>query len=231
MSRKPATGDDLPLFVDLPLDLPGAAADDELVADEPADEPADDDGSVGGARLARRAPAPDAERLAVQTDLFARPLLSDDDGDAADAADDFAPMEPAIEGAGEPARLRDRCLGGLADLSVHGAVLGVVLIALWLFDLPMSRQQLPALGVFLLLFSWIYTVVPLAFWGQTPGMAWVGLASRADAGEPLTFGQTVRRWFGSLLTLGLAGLPVLLALRGGGSLADRISDTHTETTG
>ncbi|MBZ0149688.1 MAG: branched-chain amino acid ABC transporter permease [Pseudorhodoplanes sp.] len=69
-------------------------------------------------------------------------------------------------------------------------------------------------------------VISLAFWGQTPGMAWVGLVARTVAGEPLSFGQTALRWAGSWLTwatLGLAGLSAL----SGRSLADRVSGSAT----
>ena len=57
-------------------------------------------------------------------------------------------------------------------------------------------------------------------------MAWAGLVSQNRDGEPLTFDQTARRWIGALLTLGTAGLPLLLALRGR-SLADLLSGSVT----
>ena len=90
-----------------------------------------------------------------------------------------------------------------------------------------SWRDVPPLLVFALLFSFLYSVFSLAFWGQTPGMAWAGQLARSVTGEPLTFGQTALRWLGGLLTLLLAGLPLLLALAGGRSLADRISDSKT----
>ena len=80
--------------------------------------------------------------------------------------------------------------------------------------------------LFLLAWSFLYFVIALAFWGQTPGMAWAGVIARARAEEPLSFGQTVRRWAGAWLTWALAGLPGLLALTGR-SLADRLSDSRT----
>ncbi|HUP42559.1 MAG TPA: RDD family protein, partial [Thermoanaerobaculia bacterium] len=85
----------------------------------------------------------------------------------------------------------------------------------------------PALVLFLLVFSFLYTVLPLAFWGQTPGMAWAGLVARARGYESLTFSQTGRRWLGGLLTAALLGLPALLAAGGGRSMADRLSDSDT----
>lgn len=85
------------------------------------------------------------------------------------------------------------------------------------------------LAVFVAVFSFLYTVIPLAFWGRTLGMTRVGLvASGGD--EPqgaLTFGQTALRWSGGLLTVALLGLPSLLALLGGRSLTDRLSGSRT----
>ncbi len=63
-----------------------------------------------------------------------------------------------------------------------------------------SLADWPAFALFLLSFSFLYTVVPLAFWGHTLGMAWGGLTSRNRDGEPLTFDQTARRWLGGILT-------------------------------
>ena len=84
----------------------------------------------------------------------------------------------------------------------------------------------PAVALFLLSFSFLYTVVPLAFWGHTPGMAWAGLDARGRDGEPLAFDQTARRWIGGILTLLLLGLPLLLAF-GGRSLSDLLSGSET----
>ncbi len=80
--------------------------------------------------------------------------------------------------------------------------------------------------VLALVFSFLYWVVPLAFWGQTPGMAWVGHSARSSSGEPLSFGQTFLRWLGAVFTLALAGFPLLLALSGR-SFTDRLSDSRT----
>jgi hypothetical protein len=84
--------------------------------------------------------------------------------------------------------------------------------------------QLPGFAVLLLVVSLFYTVVPLAFWGRTPGMAALGLACRGDDGQPLAFAEAGRRWLGGLLTVLLLGLPALLLLAGSRrSLADRLS--------
>ncbi|HSM51631.1 MAG TPA: RDD family protein, partial [Thermoanaerobaculia bacterium] len=84
----------------------------------------------------------------------------------------------------------------------------------------------PAYAAFLVAFSFLYWVIPLAFWGQTPGMVWAGVVARNLDDGPLAFGQTARRWLGSLLSLALLGLPGLGALRGR-SLADWMSGSRT----
>ena len=57
-------------------------------------------------------------------------------------------------------------------------------------------------------------------------MAWIGNVARSLDDEPLSFGQAIMRWVGALLTLGFAGLPVLLSL-GGRSLSDWLSESKT----
>lgn len=114
--------------------------------------------------------------------------------------------------------------GGMLLVVAAGAILGAYLLGVrW------DAADLPALGMFLLVFSFVYSVMPLAFWGRTPGMALARLLSRGADGGPLTFGQTALRWLGGLVTVALAGLPLLLALPGlgGRSLADRLSGSHT----
>jgi uncharacterized RDD family membrane protein YckC len=85
--------------------------------------------------------------------------------------------------------------------------------------------QLAPLAIFVLAWSFLYSVIALAFWGQTPGMAWAGILARGADGEPLSFGQTALRWAGTWLTVALLGLPGLLALTGA-SLADRLSGSR-----
>lgn len=119
-----------------------------------------------------------------------------------------------------------RLLAGLADLAVHGAVLVLVLLGERLLGVRWSPAQWPGLAVFLLAFSFLYTVVPLAFWGQTPGMSVVGILACTEEGENLSFPQTAARWAAALLTALLAGLPLLFAV-GGVSLSDRLSTSVT----
>jgi uncharacterized RDD family membrane protein YckC len=142
------------------------------------------------------------------------------------------PVEEVRLGSGRGRALRrarpsTRWLAGLADLAVHVAMALALLFGARLLDVHAGLGDWPALIVFLLVFSFLYHVLPLAFWGQTPGMAWAGLVARTAEGENLTFGQTARRWLGALATLLLAGLPALLSLAGGRSFTDRVSGSET----
>ena len=119
-----------------------------------------------------------------------------------------------------------RIAAGIADLVVHAAAGMLALLGCRWLEVQPQRDEWPAIAAFLLAFSFLYSVLPLAFWGQTPGMAWAAITSRNRDGEPLTFDQTVRRWLGGLLTLALAGLPVLLAF-GGRTLTDWVSGSAT----
>jgi len=144
--------------------------------------------------------------------------------------DDEMSAVPARRPPSEFAGRGRRLAAGLADLLVHAAVLvGALLGTRWMGVKSDPVRDWPALAVFLLSFSFLYTVVPLAFWGHTLGMTWAGLTTESVAGEPLSFDQTARRWLGALLTLVVLGLPLLLAV-GGRSLADRLSGSRTLAT-
>lgn len=122
-----------------------------------------------------------------------------------------------------------RLLAGLGDVLVHAAVVvAAVAGARWL-DVEAALADWPAFAALLVAFSFLYTVVPLAFWGHTPGMAWAGLTTHNPGGDPLTFDQTFRRWIGGLLTLALIGLPLLLA-PGRRALSDWLSSSATYPT-
>ncbi len=131
-----------------------------------------------------------------------------------------AAAEPAT--AGLAARLR----ANVGDLAILAAVASAAAGGATLLGAPIGREQVPALAGFLLSWSFLYFVVSLAFWGQTPGMAWAGVIARSGVTEPLSFSQTARRWFGTAVTWLLGGLPGLLAVSGR-SLADRLSTSRT----
>jgi uncharacterized RDD family membrane protein YckC len=124
------------------------------------------------------------------------------------------------------AGIGSRLAAGAADLLVHGAVIVGVLLGCRSMGVRPALSDWPAFALFLLSFSFLYTVVPLAFWGHTPGMAWRGLDARSRDGEPLAFDQTARRWLGAIVTSVLLGLPLVLAL-GGRSLSDLLSGSET----
>ncbi len=138
---------------------------------------------------------------------------------AVPAAERAAPAT-ASAGAGR------RWLAGLGDLALHSAVFVLLLAGARALGAEVGAAALAPAGVTLLLFSLLYTVLPLAFWGQTPGMSWAGIASGSIDGEPLSFGQSFRLWLGGLLTLALVGLPALLVF-GGRSLSDRLGGART----
>ncbi|MDA8017783.1 MAG: RDD family protein [Thermoanaerobaculia bacterium] len=155
--------------------------------------------------------------------------------DLFDAAEDDSLEGLGAQGAGSweapygEVGVLDRLIGGVIDLTIHALVLGFVIAASWIMGAHLQLDDWPAFLLFLLLFSLLYAGVPLAFWGQTPGMMRVGHVARTGSGEPLTFGQTALRWLGALTTVLLAGLPLILALGSSRSLADRLSGSYTET--
>lgn len=197
MSRR-RSRDEEPSLFDLPLDGPAPLVPEE--ADEPELWTAEDE--------PLREPEPQAPATPTTAPREARSAIS--------------PSPARL-----PAPLSARLLAGLADLAVHLALAVALLFGSRLLGAEAGLADWPALVLFLLVFSFLYTVLPLAFWGQTPGMAWAGLVARAAGGESLTFGQTARRWLGSLVTVALLGLPALMAVGGGRSLGDRLSGSET----
>jgi uncharacterized RDD family membrane protein YckC len=155
------------------------------------------------------------------------PYDQDPAGDLGPEDDGFDELED-LQGfhAGPGATATGRIAAGAADLLVHAAVGVGALMGARSMGIHPVLSDWPALAVFLLSFSFLYTVVPLAFWGQTPGMTWLGLSSRSRDGEPLAFGQTARRWLGGVLTALLLGLPLLVSGRRR-SLSDLLSGSET----
>jgi uncharacterized RDD family membrane protein YckC len=106
-----------------------------------------------------------------------------------------------------------------------------VVLGSWLLGAEPTVAAWAPLGLFLLVFSFLYTVIPLAFWGRTPGMTRAGIYAAHGDREPLTFGQTGVRWVASLFSLALLGLPSLLALTSEQrSLVDRLSGSETHSS-
>ncbi len=180
---------------------------------KPPEEPLLFDLPLGDADEPERAPLPrrKAERPA-------RPMPVPDP----EPEEDDLVASPPGEFAGRAKRLA----AGLADAMLHAAILVAALVGTrWMgVKLDLARDW-PPLSIFLLSFSFLYTVLPLAFWGQSLGMAWSGITSRNRDGEPLTFDQTARRWLGGLLTAATLGLAALVSSRR--SLSDLLSGSAT----
>ena len=208
-----------PLLFDLPLAAP-----------PPAD------------RRARRSSSP----APVQVDLFSAEPGVEDEVDAIDddamieedeeaavaaasaavaadldeeAASD-APSGPVVAG------VTSRFLAGCADAVLHLGVLGAAYLGVLALDVAPGPSDWPAFALLLVAFSFVSSVVSLAFWGQTAGMAWRRLQTRDRLQRPLTFRQAALRWAGGVVTFATAGLPLLFAL-GGASLADWLSRSIT----
>ena len=197
---------DEPLLFDLPLSNPEREPEPPPLRKKP-----------------ERAPRPPQEARPAELPLAttrSRPVPVPDPEPADEAEEPDAP--PANEFASRGSRLG----AGLADLMVHAAVMvGVLLGTRWMGVKPDPVRDWPALALFLASFSFLYTVLPLAFWGQTLGMAWTAITSRNRDGEPLTFDQAARRWLGGLLTTATLGLASLLSSRR--SLTDLLSGSAT----
>jgi hypothetical protein len=174
---------------------------------------------------ARRGPQ-QANLFELDLDEDAAPTIAPDDAPSLELPlATPAPRRTASPAAaiGAPPPFRTRAFAGLADFASHLAVATLAVVGVRMLGISPRMDQLPGFVLLVLVFSLFYTVVPLAFWGRTPGMAAVGLVCRVGDDQPLTFGEALRRWTGNLLTALAAGLPGLLALGGRRSLADRLS--------
>jgi uncharacterized RDD family membrane protein YckC len=136
------------------------------------------------------------------------------------------PLNEEETAAPVPAGIGPRLAAGIIDGVVHLALVGVLIGGSAMLGVSLALHHWPAVAFVTLLFSFLYHVVPLAFWGHTPGMAVAGLRSRTLDDRPLSMPQATRRWLALLLTVATAGLGVLLAV-GGRSLADRLSESQT----
>ncbi len=201
----------------LAFDLPLRPAAEE--PEDPIEKPAEPEGA-GDLPLFPELPAAQAGR--GKESPVEAPVGKDPDPEEVSEPSDEEVPEPQLESATFGLRL----LSGLADLAVHGGVLVLAILGQSLLGLGPAMSHAPAYAVFLLAFSFLYCVVPMAFWGQTPGMASLGLFVRTMEEENLTFPQTALRWGAAILTFALLGLPLLVALSGR-SLGDRWSRSQT----
>jgi len=225
MSRQDRRPDEPGLF-DLPLDQPTAPA-------APRRSPRAERAERGerGSR-SERAPAgealplfaPTASARGAETERNAAPeaVRGAQRDERRLHAVPFAGGAPGVARAGIGRRL----LAGLGDLALHAAVFVLMLAGARLLGSEVTPAALLPTALGLLLFSLLYTVLPLAFWGQTPGMSFAGIVSSSVDGEPLSFGQSFRLWLASLVAVLLAGLPTVIAPRGR-SLSDRLAGART----
>jgi len=133
------------------------------------------------------------------------------------------PSPPSEPRTASPVR---RLIGTVGDLLILAAVGALASAGAAGLGVTPASGRLPALLLFVVVFSFLYSVVPLAFWGSTPGMSWARLVARNGAREPLSFGQTALRWLATWATWASLGLLGLVALSGR-SLADRLSGSRT----
>lgn len=190
---------DEPLLFDLPLAGPGFEEEEEPLLDQPrrqATRPARASAPPPPSPLPQSPPSPRKARPVPVPDPEPELLGYDEDGEPVSTSE-FADRS-------------HRFAAGGADLLVHAAVLVLALLGVRGMGVRPALGAWPAFALFLLSFSFLYTVLPLAFWGHTLGMAWRGITSRNRDGEPLTFDQTVRRWLGGILTVAILGLPLLV---------------------
>ncbi|HZF12230.1 MAG TPA: RDD family protein [Thermoanaerobaculia bacterium] len=222
MRRRHPEGEDTePSLFDLPLDQPDREPledeEDDFAPEPPRPRPARLDPPPAADRERdRERPAP---RRPQPAPVPVAPSVG-------------TPKDAGSKAAGVPGRagLGGRLAAGLADLLVHAAIAAIALGGSRLLGAEPTLADWPALALFLVAFSFLYTILPLAFWGQTLGMTWAGLLSRNRDGEPLTFDQTARRWLGGLLTTATLGLPLLVAGRGR-TLTDLLSGSATYRMG
>jgi uncharacterized RDD family membrane protein YckC len=209
------TPDETPGLFDLPLD-PEPHDDDLDAAAPPAVEELPVDESPVDELPVDEAFSPDALSL-FEEDTAEAPVVLEEP-----VARQYSTARPSLT----PAPVVPRLLAGLVDLGILLSVAVSVWIGLHLLGVRVDSTAWLPVVIFLLSFSFLYYVFPLAFWGRTPGMSLVGLVARSPDNRPLTFGQTALRWLGTLGTAAGLGLPILLTLFGG-SFTDRVSGSRT----
>lgn len=151
------------------------------------------------------------------------------------AEDQSAPEAPAVDRGRtrrpiDPDRISPlaRLTAGLLDLAAVLAVALAAFIGARFLGVEPDLRLLPGVVLFVVAFSFVYHVFPLLFWGSTPGMASADLTTRDPSGRTLTAWQSTLRWAGSLGTVLLAGVPMIVSWFTGWSLADLVSGSETK---
>jgi uncharacterized RDD family membrane protein YckC len=209
MSSPPRPKEDPGLFDDLPLHQDTRVEDPDRKVDQPRDTPSP-----------AKPPGESAEALP----LFADTPGTEPTSPAASAEFFDATTRPAWRPVVPvPAQLS----AGLIDLGLILAVGLMTWLGLYFMGISIDLVDWGIVALFLLPFSFLYEVFPLAFWGRTPGMERVGLVARSRDGKSLSFSQAARRWLAAVITVCLLGLPWILTATTGKSLADRLSGSQT----
>jgi len=230
---------DLPLFPDLEPDGEGAdsGGPEQLEAEPEATGPirpgAEEHESEIASPIIRKprarealADRPQPEELpepAILPAVELEPEALELDLDGPEVPDEQEAGRELFEG---PASLTNRLGAALLDLTVMASAAIALLGGAALLGSGLAPGDWPAFVLPWLAFSFLYHVVPLAFWGRTPGMASMGIMACHLDGGSLSFVQAIYRWLASLGTTVLLGLPGLLALTGR-SAADRASESVT----
>lgn len=139
-----------------------------------------------------------------------------------------SPAEPTASGDATSVAPGQRLRAALLDAAAVAAVTAVAAIGSSLLGAQLGGHALAGLVAFALCFSFLYHVVPLAFWGQSPGMSAARIIARDSDGAALTLSQALARWLGAVLTVVGLGLPLLL-LRSGLTLGDRLSGSRVSS--
>ncbi len=164
-------------------------------------------------------PAVEVQRKRPQQILFEEPIDEPDDVAVGDLS---RPRDP------DRVSPLARLTSGLLDLAAVLAVALAALVGARLLGVEPHLDLLPGVILFVVIFSFVYHVFALLFWGRTPGMASADLVTRDPSGKSLTARQSALRWAGSLGTVLLAGVPMVVSWFTGWSLADLVSGSETK---
>jgi uncharacterized RDD family membrane protein YckC len=127
----------------------------------------------------------------------------------------------------DEAPLARRLIAGLADLAILFAWTALVGGAAAALTRSAPAGALVPVACLGLLFSFVYTVLPLALWRRTAGMALAGLTVSTERRGAISLAQGAGRWVGGLVTMAGGGLPAALLVTGR-SLGDRLSGSRVE---
>ncbi len=180
------------------------------------------------ARPTSEAHQPTSEEVHVaQAELPMSPTLDEGRDEAGPAAEEISKVARAEKRRSDgSASLLARAWAAAIDATAMLATLGLLLAGGALLGAATGLRSLAFYLPTLLVFSFLYHVLPLMFWGRTPGMVRAGVVARATDGASMTGAQALRRWIAGQVTVLLVGLPGLAALAGR-SFSDRASGTVT----